>query len=118
MTDVLDQRVLDDLRESVGGDQAFFSELIDELLDEAPRQLETLRDAAAAGDGESARRAAHTLKGNGRTFGATELALVCQEAEAAAANGDLDAVGNRLAAIEEAWEQVRTALVAARDGAG
>ena len=118
MADALDKRVLDELRDSVGGDQAFLSELIDEFLDEAPRQLETLEQAAAAGDRETARRAAHTLKGNGRTFGATELALLCQEAEAAAANGDLDAVRSALAAIDVAWEQVRTALVAARDGDG
>ena len=39
MAHVLDQRVLDDLLASVGGDRAFFSELIDELLDDAPRQL-------------------------------------------------------------------------------
>ena len=116
MADVLDRRVLDDLRESVGGDQAFLSELIDELLDEAPRHLETLREATATGDEEGARRAAHTLKGNGRTFGATELTLLCQEAEAAAANGDLDAVRTRLPAIDAAWEQVGAALVAARDG--
>jgi HPt (histidine-containing phosphotransfer) domain-containing protein len=114
--DVLDNRRLDDLRESVGGDRAFLSELIDEFLEDAPRQLGTLREAAAAGDGERARRAAHTLKGNGRTFGAAELMLLCQEAEAAAANGDLDAVRFRLAAIDEAWEQVQAALVAARDG--
>jgi HPt (histidine-containing phosphotransfer) domain-containing protein len=117
VADVLDQRALDDLRESVGDDDAFLSELIDEFLEDAPRQLETLREAAAAGDGTKARRAAHTLKGNGRTFGAAELAQLCQEAEAAAANGDLDALPPRLAAIDEAWERVRAALVAARDGA-
>jgi HPt (histidine-containing phosphotransfer) domain-containing protein len=118
VVDVLDKRVLDELRDSVGGDQAFLSELIDEFLNEAPRQLETLRAAAAAGDGETARRAAHTLKGNGRTFGATELTPLCQEAEAAAANGDLDGVRQRLAAIDAAWEQVRAALAAARKGEG
>jgi HPt (histidine-containing phosphotransfer) domain-containing protein len=115
VADALDKRVLDDLLASVGGDQAFLSELIGEFLDDAPRQLETLREAAAAGDAERARRAAHTLKGNGRTFGATELAVLCQEAEAAAKNGDLDAVRTRLAAIDVAWEQVRVELAAARD---
>ena len=98
----------------MGGDQEFVSELIDELLDDAPRQLRALREAAAAGDEETARRAAHTLKGNARTFGATELSSLCQEAEAAAANGDLDAVLPRLEAIEEAWGRVRAELVAVR----
>lgn len=114
---VLDEGVLNVLRTTVGGDQAFLSELIDEFLADAPHQLEALREAGATGDGDRARRAAHTLKGNGRTFGATELALLCQEAEAAAANGDLDAVRDRLAAIDEAWGRARAALVAARDSA-
>jgi HPt (histidine-containing phosphotransfer) domain-containing protein len=116
VADVLDPRVLDDLRASVGGDEAFVSELIGELLDDAPRQLDALRAALDAGDGEAARRAAHTLKGHGRTFGATELSSLSQEAEAAAAGGDLDAVKDRLDAVAEAWERVRIALVAVRDG--
>ena len=117
MAGVLDEKVLDDLRESVGGDHAFLSELIDELLDDAPRQLDTLREAVSAGDDVTARRAAHTLKSNGRTFGASEFSSLCSEAEAAAAAGDLDGVLSGLDAIETAWETVREALVAARDGA-
>ena len=112
---MLDRRVLEDLRESVGGDQAFVAELIDELLADAPIQLASLREATATGDAETARRAAHTLKGNGRTFGAAEFSSLCQEAEATAATGDLDAVAQRLDAIDASWEQVRAALETARD---
>lgn len=117
MADVLDRQVLDALSDSVGGDREFFAELIDELLADAPRQLQALRDAATAGDAETTRRAAHTLKGNGRTFGAAELASLCQEVEAAAANGDLGVALSRSAEISEAWERVRAALVAERDRA-
>ena len=116
MSDVLDHRVIGELRESVGGDQAFVAELIDELLDDAPRQLETLRSAATGGDAEGARRSAHTLKGNARTFGASTLAELCLEAETAAASDELDVVIARLDAIDTAWEQVRSALIDARDG--
>jgi HPt (histidine-containing phosphotransfer) domain-containing protein len=118
VADVLDPRVLADLRESVGGDQAFLAELIDELIDDAPRQLEALRVAVAGGEAEVARRAAHTLKGNGRTFGAAAFSDLCLDAETAATRGDLDAVAAELDAIGAAWEQVRVALLAARDGAG
>jgi HPt (histidine-containing phosphotransfer) domain-containing protein len=116
VSDVLDRRVLDDLRASVGNDDAFFAELVDELLADAPGQLETLRTATSTGDAESARRAAHTLKGNGRTFGATRLAALGQEAEAAAAGGDLEAVRAGLGDLEAAWGEAQSALVAARDG--
>ena len=76
--------------------------------------LDALRAAVAVGDSESARRAAHTLKGNGRTFGATELSALCQQMEADAANEDLSEVGARLDAVEAAWEEMRRALEAAR----
>jgi HPt (histidine-containing phosphotransfer) domain-containing protein len=111
----LDARTLQELRESVGGDQEFFSELIDEFLDDGPRQLETLRAATTSGDAETARRAAHTLKGTGRTFGAGAFASLCQEAEAAAAGGDLEAVGQRIEAIADALDRVLAELSAARD---
>jgi HPt (histidine-containing phosphotransfer) domain-containing protein len=114
----LDVGTLADLRDSVGGDSEFLAELIDELLADAPGQLATLRDAATSGDAEAARRAAHTLKGNGRTFGATALASLCQEAEAAATNGDIDAVLARVDEIAAEWERARAELVAWRNGGG
>jgi histidine phosphotransfer protein HptB len=112
----LDTRALDELRESVGGDAEFFSELVDEFLADAPRQLESLRDAAAAEDAETCRRAAHTLKGNARTFGAEKLASLCLEVETAAAAGDLDVARVRLDAIAEAWSEVGSELLALRGG--
>jgi HPt (histidine-containing phosphotransfer) domain-containing protein len=112
----VDNRVLIELRESVGGDQEFVAELIDEFMEDAPRQLRTLREAATAGDADAARRAAHTLKSNARTFGAGELALSCQEAEAAALKGDLGAVRPRVDAIGEELDRVLAELVGFRDG--
>lgn len=112
----LDVRTLDELRDSVGNDPDFLAELIDEFLADAPDQLATLREAATSGDAEAARRAAHTLKGNGRTFGATELASMCQEAEAAATAGDLGVVLARVDEIGAEWERARAELAAVRDG--
>ena len=110
----LDTRALDELRASVGDDPAFVAELIDEFIEEAPRQLETLRQAATSGDAEAARRAAHTLKGNARTFGAEGLASLSLEAETAAAAGDLDNVRQHLDAVEAEWNRVLDALVSTR----
>jgi HPt (histidine-containing phosphotransfer) domain-containing protein len=113
--DPLDPRTLDELRASVGDDPAFVAELIDEFIEEAPRQLQTLREAATTGDAEAARRAAHTLKGNARTFGAEGLASLCLDAETAAAAGDLDTVRERLDSVEAEWSRVGEALAAARN---
>jgi HPt (histidine-containing phosphotransfer) domain-containing protein len=112
----VDSAVLDELRESVGDDPEFLAELVDEFLADAPTQLESLREAATSGNATDARRAAHTLKGNGRTFGAGQLASLCQEAETAAGAGDLDAVLSRLDEIDGEWRRVSAELLALRDG--
>jgi HPt (histidine-containing phosphotransfer) domain-containing protein len=119
MTDLqsaLDNAVLGELRESVGDDREFLAELIDEFLADAPAQLDSLREAVTSGDATRAMRAAHTLKGNSRTFGAGELASICQEAEAAARADDLDAVLARVDEIDRQWARARAELVALRDG--
>jgi len=114
----LDKDVLGELRESVGDDPEFLAELIDEFVEDAPGQLESLRAAATAGDATSARRAAHTLKGNSRTFGAGDLASLCQETEAAAGAGNLDGVLSRVDEIDREWARVCRELLALRNGRG
>jgi HPt (histidine-containing phosphotransfer) domain-containing protein len=111
----IDTNTIEELRESVGGDAAFLVELIDEFLADAPTQLEALREAVTAGDAERAQRSAHTLKGTSRTFGATDLAALCQEAEAAAASGQLDGLLPRVGEIDAEWSRVRPELTALRD---
>jgi HPt (histidine-containing phosphotransfer) domain-containing protein len=112
---VLDTDVLAELRDSVGGDPEFVAELIDEFVADAPIQIESLRLSATRGDADAARRAAHTLKANARTFGANELAPLCEEAEAGARAGDLGAVLSCLDGIEREWARVHAELLAARD---
>jgi HPt (histidine-containing phosphotransfer) domain-containing protein len=107
----LDTAALAELRESVGDDPEFVQELVGEFLQDAPTQLESLREAATSGNATDARRAAHTLKGNGRTFGATRLASLCQEAETAAAAGDLDGVLSHLDGIDGEWRRVSAELL-------
>jgi HPt (histidine-containing phosphotransfer) domain-containing protein len=112
----VDDVVLGELRESVGNDPDFLAELIDDFLADAPTQLESLREAAGSGDAERAMRAAHTLKGASRTFGAAELASLCQDAESAAGAGDLGAVLARVNEIDGEWARVGADLLVLRDG--
>jgi HPt (histidine-containing phosphotransfer) domain-containing protein len=112
----VDDAVFGELRETVGDDPEFIAELVDEFLRDAPTQLESLREGATSGDAARATRAAHTLKGNSRTFGAMELASLCQEAEAAARLGDLEAVLSRVDAIDREWGRVRAVLLPLGDG--
>ena len=68
---IIDSAALDRLRGSVGDE--FVGELVATFLGDAPAQLAALRGAVERGDAEEARRAAHTLKSNGATFGAERL---------------------------------------------
>lgn len=108
----VDRQTLDELRDSVGGDAEFLAELVDEFVADAPTQIASLRAAASTGDAVVARRAAHTLKGTSRTFGAAALAALCQDAETAAASDDLAVVAAAVDSIEAEWARVRAELLA------
>lgn len=68
-----------ELQESMGED--FAAELAATFLDEAPGMLGDLRRAAAEGDADGFRRAAHSLKSNAGMFGATALADLARDME-------------------------------------
>jgi HPt (histidine-containing phosphotransfer) domain-containing protein len=112
----VDTGALDELRASVGNDPEFFAEIVGDFLTEAPDQLDALRAALASGDAPRAARAAHTLKGTSRTFGAGGLAALCQEVEAAAGSGDLETGSARIDRIDGEWARVQSELAALRDG--
>jgi HPt (histidine-containing phosphotransfer) domain-containing protein len=116
MTSALDEAVMAELLDSVGGDSEFLAELVGDFLADAPVQLETLRGRAASGDAAGARRAAHTLKGNARTFGAARLASLCEASEAAAAADDLDTMLAGVDDIDQEWARVQAAVLVFGDG--
>ncbi len=94
---VLDPDALVRLRELIGPNTATLSELVADFLTDTPALVDTLR--AARCDPDSAHRAAHTLRGLGATFGATDLARLCQRIEThAGALGDVDPLVREVAA--------------------
>jgi CheY-like chemotaxis protein len=109
---VLDAEALEQLR-ARAGDRAFVIDLVDTFLRDAPTLLETLRSALADAEAQRVRRAAHTLKSNGRLFGATTLAELCQELEAMAKAGSLAGAAELVARIDEEYARVADALQAA-----
>ncbi len=68
-----------ELKEAAGED--FVTELVTTFLEEAPPMLADLRNAQAAGLGDVFRRAAHSLKSNSNTFGATRLGEMARDLE-------------------------------------
>jgi HPt (histidine-containing phosphotransfer) domain-containing protein len=98
----------------VGGDPEFLAEMIDTFLDDGPKLVAEMQTTAVTGDAATLRRAAHTLKSNSRTFGASALADFCQEIEERAATGKLDELAPLVARVVANYADVAAALRAER----
>jgi HPt (histidine-containing phosphotransfer) domain-containing protein len=103
---VIDPHTFDELQANAGAD--FVAELVDTFAEEAPPLLAEMRSALAGGAAERFRRAAHSLKSNSSTFGATRLAAMARELEM---NG-LAADGGAVEALAQEFETTLAALQA------
>ena len=81
---VLDPPALERLVETIGDDRSLLMTLIDTFLSDAPRLVEAARRGLEHGQTDEVRRAAHTLKSNGATFGASSLSELSRQLEALA----------------------------------
>jgi CheY-like chemotaxis protein/HPt (histidine-containing phosphotransfer) domain-containing protein len=101
--------------EAAVDDPIFVSRLISTFLSEAPRLVGTLRSSLEQRNPEELRRAAHTLKSNGRTFGARALASLSEELELSAQAGTLAGADELVKRIENEYARVEGALEALAD---
>jgi HPt (histidine-containing phosphotransfer) domain-containing protein len=108
----LDAAAVASLRE-LGGD-GFVAEVVETFLDDAPALLATLRTSLEAGDTEELRRAAHTLKSNGQTFGAARFSELCRELEERARRGDLDGASELVDRIAREYDALGAVLAELR----
>ncbi len=109
--DVLDPAVVSELRAlTLAGDPGLLQRLGASFARDAPRRVEALRAAVAAGDGEAVAFAAHTLRGSAATLGAIEVVAACRAIESAplpAAAGQVEAL---LAELERSALRAHAAL--------
>ena len=108
--DVLDEAILGNLLETVGGDRTFLAELVEAYLGDSPSLLVAMQDGLRADDRTALRRAAHTLKSTSASLGATSFAALCREVETNALEADPAWLEERLKAVAAAYEPVATAL--------
>jgi HPt (histidine-containing phosphotransfer) domain-containing protein len=101
---VIDQATFEELKQMSGED--FINELIDTFLEDAPKMIAELQSALNTKDADAFRRAAHSMKSNANTFGATQLAALAKELEMLGKENKLDDSGDRLKALEEAYAYV------------
>jgi CheY-like chemotaxis protein len=104
----IDRTVVERLTATMGG--PFVGELIDTFAEDARELIATLRRALAENDVDAFRRAAHSLKSNGESLGATELAVRARELEAMARGGSLQGAADRVEPLVARYEAAARAL--------
>ena len=95
----IDDEVLEELRAVLGGE---LDRLIRVFLDDAPRQIAALEEAAVEPDFEALREHAHSLKSASANLGALQLSAAAKRVELGARTGTLDRPAVEVAKI--AWE--------------
>ena len=106
----IDLPTFEELKASAGDE--FVTELVGTFFEEAPQMLAELRSAREAGAAERFRRAAHSLKSNGNTFGALRLGALARELEL----GAIPADAAPLDALDAEYARTAAALKALCDG--
>ena len=114
MTQVIDLAVYRELQATAGPD--FVVELVDTFLQEAPGILAEMRSARAAADADRFRRAAHSLKSNGNTFGATSLGALARAIELRGMGADPAQDEAAITELEDTYARTAAALQELRNG--
>jgi len=107
-TPTIDLAAFEALRQTAGAE--FVGELVDTFLTEAPLMLAELRATLAAGNADGFRRAAHSLKSNSLTFGATTLGAMARDLELGGLDPVRKADAQPLDALAREYSQVAAAL--------
>ena len=110
--ETLDTAALDNLRETVGGDEEFLIELVETFLEDAPQMLADMRQAAETGDAPGLRLHAHSLKSNSAEFGAMSLNALCKQLEMMGKDNQLDGTLPLIDQADAAYQAIKPALLA------
>ncbi|MFM8769187.1 MAG: Hpt domain-containing protein [Rubrivivax sp.] len=102
---LIDDEIFHDLQAAAGED--FVGELVETFADEAPALVAELRASLKEGAAEGFRRAAHSLKSNGHTFGALRLAEQARALELGGFPAEAAAVDTIAAELELAIAALR-----------
>jgi CheY-like chemotaxis protein/HPt (histidine-containing phosphotransfer) domain-containing protein len=95
---------------TVRGDSRLLDTIVDTAVKEIPELLASIRAAVTGGDPQSLRRAAHTLKGSVRYFGAVRVIDLAARLENLARTENLHAAREVLPALGDASDQLLASL--------
>ncbi len=110
----IDRATFAELQEAAGAE--FVTELVDTFLEDAPALLAELRAARTVADADRFRRAAHSLKSNSQTFGATALGTLARALELNGPNADAAVDVAAIDAIDAAYAEAAADLKALSHG--
>jgi CheY-like chemotaxis protein/HPt (histidine-containing phosphotransfer) domain-containing protein len=111
----IDRAALAALQEDVGG-AASLGRIIRLFLDQLDPQTAEIREAASAGEHEPVARTAHRMKSSSATLGATALAEVLEQIEAAAIDADSAALEALAGALTTSVERARAGFEGVLEG--
>jgi two-component system sensor histidine kinase/response regulator len=92
------------------GKPSLLQKLITLFCDDAPKALESMREAAARNDSKALASAAHRLKSNSANLGALQLATLCRQIELLARNNRPEGISALVAEMDVEFRQVKLAL--------
>ncbi len=104
---VIDPEVLDELRSVLGNE---VDRLIDVFLEDTPRIVAALENAAIGPDYDALREAAHSLKSSSANLGAMSLSAAARRVELGARERSLDRPAVAVALIANEFSRVHQAL--------
>lgn len=107
---VIEKHALLRLLDVIGGDPDDLQELLEDFEETTPGTLQEMKDAAANDDLTALRISSHSLKANGRDFGAVALADACAQLEQACRDGTVQDAVAEVHAISEELSRARAAL--------
>jgi len=90
-----------DLMDRVGEDEDLARELIELFREDAPKQIEGLKQALETNDIPTATRHAHTLKGAASNISAPGVQNIASQMETACTAENLEAVATQLPELQE-----------------
>jgi len=108
---VLDTEILDDLQAMLGEE---VDRLIDVFLDDTPRLIKSLENAASGPDYDALRDAAHSLKSSAANLGAMSLSAAAKRVELAAREKSLERPAVAVALIANEFARARQQMLARR----
>ena len=95
---------------TVRGDQRLLTMIVETALGEIPELLAAVRGAVTGGDSQALRRAAHTIKGSVRYFGANRMTELAARLEGLAEKQNFHAARETLPALGDASDELIASL--------